>query len=194
MKTPRVVLFKDLTLARAGAAMFTLLSACALVGCSTPMATPGQKQDGGTQLADAATSPLADLNLVKSSIPEVLRHARETPYAQPSACPDAQSQLVALNAVLGSDLDSPRAEGEPDWFGKAGATLGDAAVGGLRSATEGLLPFRSWIRKLTGAESHSNEVKAALAAGLARRAFIRGWSDAKGCPSLSPAPAPAASR
>ena len=188
MKTLRVVLIKELARSRSGAAMLTLLSACTLIGCSTPMATPGQPQEGGAQLAGAATSPLADLNLVKSTIPDVLRHARETPYALPSTCPDAQSQLNALNAVLGTDLDSPRAEGEPDWFGKAGATRGEAAVGGLRSATEGLLPFRSWIRKLTGAESHSNEVKAALAAGLARRAFLRGWADAKGCPVAPPKP------
>lgn len=166
------------------------LSACAVQSVHTP----GQKADTGERLAEAAASPLSDLNLVRAKIPEVLLSARQAPYARPADCPALMTQLQDLNAVLGQDLDSPRRPGEEDWFGKAGDAFGDAAVSGLRSATEGLLPFRGWIRKLSGAERYNREVTAAIAAGLARRAYLRGLGQGIHCELAPPTPAPAASR
>lgn len=161
-----------------------------MAACSTTMSTPGQPADTSDRLADAAAAPLADFNLVQTKIPEVLLEARKSPYALPASCEQQLPQLTALNAVLGQDLDAPRGEGEDDWFGKAGDAFGDAAVSGLRSAAEGIIPFRGWVRKLTGAERHNREVTAAIAAGLARRAFLRGWGNAQHCPLPKP---PAAS-
>ncbi|MGM9514285.1 hypothetical protein ACS5PK_08545 [Roseateles sp. DB2] len=166
------------------------LSACAV----QTVHTPGQKADTGDRLAEAATSPLNDLNLVRAKIPEVLLTARQAPYARPLDCPALMAQLQGLNAVLGQDLDSPRAPGEADWFGKAGDAFGDAAVSGLRSATEGLLPFRGWIRKLSGAERYNREVTAAIAAGLARRAYLRGLGQGLGCTPPASEPMAAAPR
>jgi len=51
----------------------------------------------------------------------------------------------------------------------------------LRSTTEGLVPFRGWVRKLSGAERYSKQVQAAIAAGAARRAFLKGLMAAKAC-------------
>ncbi|MEO3715744.1 hypothetical protein [Roseateles flavus] len=166
------------------------LSACAV----QTVHTPGQKADTGDRLAEAATSPLNDLNLVRAKIPEVLLSARQAPYARPADCSALTVQLQGLNAVLGQDLDSPRAPGEEDWFGKAGDAFGDAAVSGLRSATEGLLPFRGWIRKLSGAERYNREVTAAIAAGLARRAYLRGLGQGMRCEPVAVQAANAASR
>ena len=170
--------------------LLTGLSACAV----QTVHTPGQKADTGDRLAEAATSPLNDLNLVRAKIPDVLLSARQAPYARPLDCPSLATQLQGLNAVLGQDLDSPRAPGEEDWFGKAGDAFGDAAVSGLRSATEGLLPFRGWIRKLSGAERYNREVTAAIAAGLARRAYLRGLGQGMRCELPAPVPAVPASR
>jgi hypothetical protein len=166
------------------------LSACAV----QTVHTPGQKADTGDRLAEAATSPLNDLNLVRAKIPEALLGARQAPYARPADCAALMQQLAGLNEVLGQDLDSPRAAGEPDWFGKAGDAFGDAAVSGLRGATEGLLPFRGWIRKLSGAERYNREVTSAIAAGLARRAYLRGLGQGLKCELPAPLPAAAASR
>lgn len=162
------------------------LSACAV----QQVHTPGQKADTGDRLAEAATSPLNDLNLVKAKIPPVLLEARHAPYARPADCKALGLQLQGLNEVLGQDLDSPRGAGEPDWFGKAGDAFGDAAVSGLRGATEGLLPFRGWIRKLSGAERYNREVTAAVAAGLARRAYLRGLGQGMNCELPAPEPVP----
>ena len=39
----------------------------------------------------------------------------------------------------------------------------------VRRTVEGMVPFRSWVRKLTGAEKHSKEVAASIIAGGVRR-------------------------
>ena len=163
------------------------LSACAV----QQVHTPGQKADTGDRLAEAATTPLNDLNLVRAKIPEPLLTARQAPYARPADCGALLGQLSSLNEVLGQDLDSPRAPGEPDWFGKAGDAFGDAAVSGLRGAAEGLVPFRGWIRKLSGAERYNREVTSAIAAGLARRAYLRGLGAGLKCEIPPPLPAAA---
>lgn len=58
---------------------------------------------------------------------------------------------------------------------------GGAAVGALRRTAEGVIPFRGWVRKLTGAERYSKRVAAAIAAGTVRRAFLKGLSVAQNC-------------
>jgi hypothetical protein len=66
----------------------TLLAAT-LAACSTPetprspSATPEQA-GSGTQLNQAATTPLSDLNLVRGDIPPVLAAAQKAPYAAPA--------------------------------------------------------------------------------------------------------------
>jgi hypothetical protein len=56
-----------------------------------------------------------------------------------------------------------------------------AAVGAVRSTAEGLIPFRSWVRKLTGAERYTKRVATAIATGTVRRAFLKGVRLSKGC-------------
>ncbi|AZP10558.1 hypothetical protein [Undibacterium parvum] len=59
----------------------------------------------------------------------------------------------------------------------------------MRSTVEGVIPFRSWIRRFSGADKHSKDVTAALAAGIVRRAFLKGLGQASGClPPAAPLP------
>ena len=51
----------------------------------------------------------------------------------------------------------------------------------MRSAAEGVIPFRGWVRKLSGAERYSRDVAAAIAAGTIRRAYLKGIAQAGGC-------------
>lgn len=44
-----------------------------------------------------------------------------------------------------------------------------------------MIPFRGWVRKLTGAERYSRKVSAAIAAGAIRRAYLKGLGQAAGC-------------
>ena len=134
-------------------------------------------------ITSAATTPLTDLNLVNAPIPEVLAAAQKAPYAAPAdaSCPALVSQVRSLDEALGPDLDAPATEESPGLVERSGAAIGDAATGALRRTAEGVIPFRGWVRKLSGAERYSKQVAAAIAAGTVRRAFLKGLAVAKGC-------------
>jgi hypothetical protein len=57
----------------------------------------------------------------------------------------------------------------------------DAVISAVRDSSTGLLPFRSWIRRLTGANKHAKAVIAAISAGAVRRAYLKGLGQAQGC-------------
>ena len=176
--------------------------ATALVACATPDAprltttsTSTQTESkpkpeggethakGGTQLADAATTPLSDLNLVRTEIPAVLVAAQKGPYAAPrqASCEALGAKVMALDDALGPDLDAAPVTSDAGLAERGVGVVGDAAVGALRSAAEGVIPFRGWVRKLMGAERYSRAVAAAIAAGTVRRAFLKGLGQAQGC-------------
>ena len=46
------------------------------------------------------------------------------------------------------------------------------------------MPFRSWVRRLTGADSHAREVAAAGMAGIVRRSYLKGVMSTKSCSNL----------
>jgi hypothetical protein len=131
----------------------------------------------------AATSPLTDLNLLQIQIPPALQAAQKAPYAVPAepGCTPLAQEIQALDEVLGPDLDAPATDGDPGVIERGTQAVGSAALGALRRTTEGLVPFRGWVRKLTGAEAHSREAAAAVAAGVVRRAFLKGLKVARTC-------------
>jgi hypothetical protein len=158
----------------------TLLAA-SLAACSTTDGTraPDAQPKPGAQLAQAAGTPLADLNLVRAEIPAVLAEAQKAPYATPAdrSCPALAAEVRALDVALGTDLDLPAAHPDAGLVERGG----DAAIDTVRGAAEGVLPFRGWIRKLSGAERYAKEVSAAIAAGGIRRAYLKGLGQAAGC-------------
>lgn len=131
------------------------------------------------QVAEALTSPLSDLNLVNAPIPEVLRAAQSRPYAPPAPlqCADLQAQIAELSAVLGPDLDTPAVDAPFNLVERST----DLVIDQLRGNAQSVLPYRKWVRKLSGAERYSGQVAAAVAAGTARRAYLKGWAEARGC-------------
>jgi len=151
-----------------------------LAGCSS---AGGSRPASGTgAIADAATAPLSDLNLVRAKIPAALLAAHAAPYAAPAmpGCEPLGRELLALDEALGPDLDAP-ASAPAGWRERGQDAAGDAAVDALRNTAEGVLPFRGWVRKLTGAERQSHAVAAAVAAGTVRRAYLKGLGQAAGC-------------
>ena len=151
-----------------------LTTALLAVGCTT-------QQQG--QAGTAATTPLADLNLVTAPIPEVLRAAAKAPYAMPAdtACTALAADIRALDEVLGLDVDAPPSDKRPSLVERGAEVVGDDVVGNVRRTAEGIVPFRSWIRRLTGAERYTRQVNAAITAGTARRAFLKGLGAARAC-------------
>ncbi len=141
------------------------------------------------RVSKAAVTPLNDFNLANAPIPQVLQAALKSPYALPAmpAAPDCAAlalEVAALDAVLGPDVDAAGsvinkglgANGEI-----VGDVVGDEAASALQRTAEGIVPFRGWIRKLSGAERRQREVAAAIAAGAVRRGFLKGVRAARSC-------------
>lgn len=169
-----------------------LLIATALLAtaCATKKDTPAPSSTAedlptrtANQIGQAATTPLSDLNLVRADIPPVLAAALKGPYALPAdrACPALAAEVEALDAALGADLDTPATAANPSLIERGSGAAGNAAVGAVRGAAEGVVPFRGWVRKLSGAERYAREVAAAIAAGTIRRSYLKGLGQAAGC-------------
>lgn len=133
------------------------------------------------KIGDAITSPLSDLNLVQNAIPQILLDAKNAPYAPvtPMTCASIAAAVVALDGALGPDLDAPGHE--QSWSEKGSGAVENAGVSALRHTTEGILPFRGLIRKITGAERYSEKVAQSVAAGIVRRAFLKGVGQVNHC-------------
>ena len=160
-----------------------LFVATALASCATPEKS---------QVTDAATTPLSDLNLVRGTIPAVLVAAQKQPYFSPAnqSCESLRTEVRGLDEVLGPDLDAPASPTNPSLIERGSKEVGNAAAGALKSAAEGIVPFRGWVRKLSGAERYSRDVAAAIAAGTVRRAYLKGLGNARSCPMVVAPPAP----
>lgn len=141
------------------------------------MPDPAHRED----LTRAVDQPLRDLSVVREEAPPVLRRAAAAPYdlASVSDCTTAAGELTELDAALGPDL-APGAKGEGVTIHGLAADLIGGAVG---------LPFRGVVRRVTGAETRDQALRAAVLAGMVRRGFIKGRMGALGCapraPSLS---------
>lgn len=127
-------------------------------------------------LRDAVTAPLDDLNLKHTNIPDVLKRAVAGPYAMDGLkrCENIANEIGRLDEALGPDIDEPPAPDKRTRGQKVRQAAGDAAVGAVRDKTRGLLPFRGWVRKLSGAERRDRRVVEAVSAGKIRRGYLKG--------------------
>jgi len=129
-------------------------------------------------LAACASNPKSESELnenrMGSDIPLVLQRAMVDGYALPTPndCTGLLSDMQVLDEVLGEDIDSRG--GEPvdeDFF---------ASV--MVSAVKGLIPYRSWLIRLSGEGKRERRGLAAIAAGSIRRAYLKGLGESWGCP------------
>jgi hypothetical protein len=131
-------------------------------------------------------APFNDLNLVQAGIPSILVEAEIAPYLIPrdQSCEALATSIYELDIALGADQIAHASD--PTLYQRALDEADNQAVGAIRSTTESILPFRSWVRKLSGADRHSKQVARANAAGLIRRAFLKGVRISKSCPMVMP--------
>lgn len=121
---------------------------------------------------DVAATPATDLNLKKDEIPPLLVAAQERPYSLRgvSTCSQIGAAVVELNGVLGEDIDVPQSESRKMSAGRV-----------AQSVVGSFIPFRGVIREVSGANAHDRAVQAAILAGVARRSFLKGIGQGKGC-------------
>lgn len=146
------------------------------------------ESDVTDRVGQAAITPLSDLNVVQQKIPEVLRFARDVgAYTVPEKldCPSVQNEINRLDTALGADFDAAGKD-KPSLLERGGDMAENYGVGFVRRTMEGFVPFRSWLRKLTGAEKHSKQVAAAITAGGVRRAYLKGLRQGLACPIPDP--------
>ncbi len=165
-------------------ALAVALSAVALGGCMTTRADGSpkvqtSKEASRESVTGAVSTPLRDLNVLRTKIPEVLLQATADPYARPpnTRCQTLIALIRPLNAALGADLDMPSVD-EDDLLGQGR----EGALGAAASVVASeVIPFRGWVRRLTGAERHDQLVQQAITAGAVRRAYLKGLGEARGC-------------
>jgi hypothetical protein len=169
---------------RHAAALLVLPAAALALGSCMTTRSDGSPKVQTTNEANresvkgVAKSPLRDLNVLRTKIPPVLLEAIADPYQRPTSrgCAQLNLLLQPLNDALGADLDAP--EPDPDDLMGRGK---DTAMGLMSGAASDVIPFRGWIRTLTGAERHDRLVQRAITAGAVRRSYLKGLGEAKGC-------------
>jgi len=160
------------------------LPALALLAACTTERKDGSPQIQTTNQANresvegAVASPLRDVNVLRTKIPEVLLASMNDPYDRPvpATCARITALILPLNGALGADLDEPAID-EDDLVNRGNG----AVLGVMASAASNAIPFRGWVRKLSGAEKHDNLVNAAITAGAVRRAYLKGLGESRSC-------------
>lgn len=155
----------------------------ALAACTTA----ADRTQAGLQ--DAALSPLTDLNIRRTEIPELLVAVRSPYEPIPEVTCRAIGQMVVeLSNVLGPDFDAEPAP-EKSFVDKAGEGVADLTLDSISSTMSDFIPFRSLVRDATGASRHERRIRAAYERGAARRAYLKGVAAHLGCaPPAAPDP------
>lgn len=143
---------------------------------STVPARPANVPSTRGRMGQALTQPFNDLNVMRSTIAPVLVQAAAAPYERARDCETISTQLAQLDAALGPDVDAPVKRA-----GMVRSATASLAVDALRGATTGWIPLRGVVRRVTGAEAHAEAARRAVMAGMARRAYLKGVGEQKGC-------------
>lgn len=126
-------------------------------------------------LGSAVVAPLRDINVVRSEIPDLLKKAVADPYAPPkTGCAPLKAEIEQLDAVLGDDYDDPKDDNK-------NPSLSRPVLGVVASTITEVIPMRGWVRRLTGAERHDQQVREAIKAGFVRRGYLKGLMNAGTC-------------
>lgn len=158
---------------------YRLVTRAALFGAMAPLALAGLPAQAQTAVApkdanvgDVVATPLETVNLKKEDIPPILQKAREAPYTLVGlkSCPAIAAEVRRLDAVLGDDIDIAN-------YTKGGVMVGNTA----KSIVGSLIPFGGVIREISGANAAQRQLQVALFAGTARRAFLKGVGQSRGC-------------
>ena len=164
-----------------------VIAACVgVVACST-----GRTADTRRGVSGAASIPLRDVGLVRPEIPLLLRNL-QYPYSTATLtdCAAVSQEISQLDGVLGPESYQPGPN--RNIWDRSGDFVEDQAIQAAESTASDLIPFRSWVRRISGASRAERDALRAVANGQQRRTFLRGYGASLGCPSIIPPPPPAA--
>lgn len=162
-----------------------VMAALSVVSCST-----GRTADTRRGVTSATTIPLRDVGLVRPEIPLALRNL-QYPYSTVDLtdCAAVARAINTLDAALGPESYQPGPN--RNVWDMSGDFIEDQAIQAAEDTMEDLIPFRSWVRRLSGANRAERDAIRAVANGQQRRTFLRGYGASLGCPNVIPPPPPA---
>jgi hypothetical protein len=168
-----------------GAFAAVLVLSLGAASCSS-----GRTADTRRGITDAAYTPLRDVNLMRQEVPLILRNL-QYPYSTATLtdCAAVAREIGNLDAVLGPESYQPGPD--RNIWDRSGDFVEDQAIEAAQGTAQDLIPFRSWVRRLSGASRAEREALRAVANGQQRRTFLRGYGASLGCPSVIPPPPPA---
>ena len=158
---------------------FVLLSAVSILVSEGAFADPvasAPDEKPAAKAVELVKQPFDDLNIMKKTVAPVLMRAKEAPYAHPSAdCQLLNTEVEQLNLVLGPDVDASVQKAS------LSKKMSDGGFNLARGAVSSVIPYRGIVRQVTGAEKRAHDSNDALLAGIARRAYLKGYLEVLGC-------------
>ena len=173
--------------------LVVLASGLSLAACSSVGGGVGDTlRMTSNGVGDAVTAPFKDFNLIRPTIPVALKAAAADPYRRPDRtdCAALAHEIAQLDLALGPDLDVPRGADRTGLRTRGAVAISDAALSAVRDVTTGWIPFRSVVRRISGAADRQDDVEDAVHAGGVRRAYLKGLGLQQNCPHPA-APLPA---
>lgn len=172
-------------------AIAIVCGAIALLGaCSTTKGAEERVDDVRRGVVDAAASPFRDIGLVRPEVPDTLQ-GLAYPYSNQGltvGCDAVLYEIGKLDAILGVEHFQPGAE--RGISSKGLDAIEGAVINAARDAAGDIIPYRGWVRRLSGAAKAEKEASRAIIQGQTRRAYLRGYGAALGCLNAVPAPPP----
>ena len=92
------------------------------------------------------------------------------PSSLPGVMERLEAEIAKLDTALGADYDIAGKEKT----GVSGKGVAKGLVGSI-------IPFRGLVREVSGAAGDKRKAEAAVRAGLARRSYLKGLGQGKGC-------------
>lgn len=167
------------------------LAAVLVLSLGAAACSSGRTADTRRGITDAAYTPLRDVNLMRQEIPIVLRDL-QYPYSTVTLndCAAVSREIGNLDAVLGPESYQPGPD--RNVWDRSGDFVEEQTIEAVQDTAADLIPFRSWVRRISGASRAEREALRAVANGQQRRTFLRGYGASLGCPNMIPPPPPAA--
>ncbi|QGZ95331.1 hypothetical protein [Terricaulis silvestris] len=174
-------------------AIFGRVAAAAILAIGLAACSSGRTADTRRGVGDAAYIPLRDVGLMRPEIPLLLRNL-QYPYSTATLadCHAVTREIAALDGVLGPESYQPGPN--RNVWDRSGDFVEEQAISAAESTAQDLIPFRSWVRRISGASRAERDALRAVANGQQRRTFLRGYGASLGCPGMIPPPPPNVAR
>lgn len=153
-----------------------LIAGCALV-LLTACETTSDPVDPGLavtrSIEKTVEKPFEIINLGQEEVPENMRKLTR-PYvlSGTETCATVQAEIEKLNAFLGTDY----------FNGAKETSFEEKFADEVANVATGFIPYKGVIRFISGAKDREAAIRTATNLGNARRGYLHGWADTRGCP------------